>query len=116
VPYIVPTLDEFYVKFPELEAGADDDAIELRIAEAARYVDDSWREADYQDAILYLAAHWNVAAASADQSGSIKSESFGPISVTYGDRNVDDTSLGSTQYGNRFSELRRGNFPAILVV
>lgn len=113
--YDVPTTDEFSTKFPEL-GDAEYSQVAALIAEAARYVDDSWREADYQDAILYLAAHWLLSSASPDQSGAIQSESFGPISVSYATVATDDTALLATHYGHRFVELRHGNFPRVMVV
>ena len=90
--------------------------VQSALDEAARSVDTSWREADYADAILYLSAHWLTAEGSADQAGVIKSESFGPISVSYGSRSTSDEALASTQYGERFLELRRGNFGAPVLV
>lgn len=114
--YVAPTIDDFYARFPDLASGQDDELIETLLAEAARYVDTSWREADYAPAILYLAAHWKLQEASADSAGIVQSESFGPISVSYGKRSDSSAALASTQYGQRFIELRRGNFPPIMVI
>jgi hypothetical protein len=107
-----------FARFPELEAGTDTDVLDLIIAEAARTVDETWLEQDYQDAIMYLAAHWlRSGGASATQSGgAIKSETFGPISRTYESLATSTSALGATQYGRRFMELRRSNFPAIVVI
>jgi hypothetical protein len=112
--YTAPTVDDFLLRFPDL-SDTEDDVVQRLLDEAMRYVDDSWLERDYQDAVLYLAAHWTSKEKAAESSGEIASESFGPISVTYA-RSTDPESLSSTQYGRRFSELRRGNFPAIVVI
>jgi Protein of unknown function (DUF4054) len=113
--YDVPTTDDFMIRFPEL-GDADYAQLSLLIAEAARYVDDSWLETDYQTAILYLAAHLLLSGMSPDQSGTIQSEAFGPISVSYAQHANDDAGLMATEYGRRFVELRRNNFPRVMVV
>lgn len=120
--YETPTISDFVTRFPALDGSVGDEVLQLLLDEALRYVDNSWREADYKDAILYLVAHWlssddGTASASGQSSGDILSESFGPISVTYAQTTGANASeLSSTSYGKRFAQLRRGNFPAILVV
>jgi hypothetical protein len=119
--HVAPTLADFAQRFPTLDAEHDDEAIGALLAEALRYVDDSWREADYADAALYLTAHWLTAEKSAEQSsgqpGEIASESFGPLSVSYARATgTDAASLKTTHYGKQFDRLRRGNFPSIVVV
>lgn len=112
--YVAPTVDDFLLKFSEL-SDTEDDVVQALLDEALRYVDTRWREADYQDAALYLAAHWASKNKSAESGGEIASESFGPISVTYA-RSDGTKHVDSTQYGRRFAELRRGNHAGPVVV
>ena len=56
MPYELPTSDMFTTRFP-IFADADSDLIDMLILEASGSVDQSWREEDYQPAIMYLAAH-----------------------------------------------------------
>jgi Protein of unknown function (DUF4054) len=128
--YDLPTVDDFRAKFPEL-AYLSDDQIQGCIDEAARAVDDTWTEGDYDNAILYLAAHYATAAADAVESGGapssqgpIVAEHIGPISVSYGSTGSQgstssstfNSSLNSTYYGQRYLDLLVKNIPAVLVI
>lgn len=121
--YTAPTATEFKDRFP-IFVDVSDPAIETLIVEAQRQVDESWAEADYKPAIQYWVAHVLVmegalnpdgAAASAQQSGPIKSESLGDASVTYADRagssggGTSTSEYMQTSYGARFVALRRAN-------
>lgn len=129
MPYVVPTVDQFLTRFP-IFSDEDEDRIAMVIAEASRMIDQTWREADYQPAILYLAAHLlatdnsgegesvEIGAAGA---GRIQSESWPGMSVTYGAGNMQGSlskneAFGSTEYGRRFLSLLRLNKPAIVVI
>src|ERR1044072_6817118 len=125
--YVKPTVDDFTTRFPVFE-DRDEDQIQICLDEAARSVDDSWVEADYAPAIMYLAAHLLVTDASqvgdavvvGQQPGSIASESFGPMSVSYGSASTNSLNgsaeFGSTEYGRRYLTLLRNNNPPIVVV
>lgn len=120
--YTPPTYTEFITRFPAF-SGQDQTFVETLITEAQRVVDSSWLEADYALAIKYLVAHWleSDPATGGDASGGtgdIASESFGPISVSYAklQSSLSGSSLAGTEFGRRFLEIRRGNFPAVLAV
>lgn len=104
MPYVIPTVEEFQARFPEITA--TEPQITAAIAEATRRVDESWVEADYQPAILYYAAHLLTMNSGSVNVAGVVSETFGPISVTY----AQGTSrLLATTYGEQFSLLLRLN-------
>lgn len=133
--YDTPTADDFRAKFPEF-ADLDDQYIQNLIVEANRAVDTTWFEGDYENAILYLAAHYHelglMATASSDASAEgipagqeITSEHIGPISVSYGKSTAAGSSgsaggitseLLTTVYGRRYRNLLVKNIPAIQVI
>lgn len=118
--YDVPTYTDFFTRFPTLDDGtaARTNLVTLLLVDAATLVDVSWRAVDYPRAIMYLVAHWLTTEINkrAAKSGPISSESFGPISVSYASVSTSMTSLGATEYGQRYLEYRKNNFPAIKVV
>lgn len=113
--YTLPTTDEFIARFPQF-ATTDEDLLASIIAdEATLIVDESWLESNYKQAIMFLVAHWLTVEQNADRPGVISGESFGPISTQYAVNTNTDT-LAATQYGVRFMKMRKGNFPAVMVV
>lgn len=129
MPYVTPTFEDFTSRFP-IFADADEEVVSRLLEEAARTIDTSWIEDDYQPAILYLTAHLlatdnseegasvSVGAAGA---GSITSESFGGMSISYSQGNTSGSlssseQYGSTEYGRRFLSLLKRNQPPIVVV
>lgn len=127
--YDKPTAAEFKTRFPIFD-DKDDAFVTAILNEASASVDETWLEADYKPAIMYLAAHM-IATENSDEGGSIEvggagagaiaSESFGPISVSYRDAGTSDAVkkagiYGSTIYGQRFAALLRRNKPAIFAV
>jgi hypothetical protein len=125
MPYTIPTSDDFFARFPIFE-DADDDTITALIAEAASAIDESWREADYQPAILYLTAHlWALDNSQAGEDvtiggpGNVQSESFAGMSVSFAKQSltsgVSSTTYGSTEYGRRYYALLLKNKPGIAV-
>ena len=118
MPYTLPTVDDLQARFPVF-ATADEYVLSFLIDEAAGQIDDSWLEKDYARAIMYLAAHLYVTeqGAAATRPGTIQSESFGPISRTFAvDSSRSDESLRKTEYGRRYADLRKKNFPGVVVV
>ena len=125
MPYTIPTNDQFTTRFPIFE-DYDDDALTAIIKEAADQIDDTWREQDYQPAIMYLAAHMIAL----DNSGAgedvtvggpaiLSSESFAGMSVSYSQlamsSGVSSTTYGTTEYGRRYYALLLKNKPGIAV-
>lgn len=123
--YTLPTVEDFRNKFPEFDEDYHtDDQIQDALDEAARNVDETWLEADYANAILYLAAHGiavtDFGAESLGQD-NLKSISIGPLSLSYG-RTIaeaiagDPSALKTTVYGMRFFRLRKLNIPAVKII
>lgn len=113
--YDAPTVEQFKERFPRF-ADADEYFLELLLAEALTQVDDSWVEADYANAILYLMAHLYAmeTGSQADRPGTIVAESFAGLSVSYGTGNVASASnYDATEYGRRYAALRKRSFPPI---
>lgn len=127
MPYVKPTVDQFTERFPIFE-DRDEDQIQICIDEASRSVDDGWVEADYQPAILYLAAHLLVTdfSQTGEQvggttgQGAVTSESFGGMSISYATEQANSLTssaeFGSTSYGRRYLTLLRNNNPPIVVI
>lgn len=118
--YVAPTAANVQTRFPEF-AAVDTDRIDLALEEAARFVDDTWIEADRFVAIQYLAAHILASNGALHPeglssvgavSGPISSESLGDASVSYASRSqsTSDEDLRSTPWGERFIRIRRSNF------
>lgn len=128
MPYTVPTVDDFLARWP-IFGDSDSDLIQQMLDEAAGQIDISWREADYQPAILYLSAHL-LATDNSDEGaevviggsqGAIASESFGGMSISYAtagsaDASANASQYGSTEYGRRFYNLLIKNRGGPLVV
>lgn len=108
MPYTVPTLAQFQDRFTEFEA-LDDEVVEAAIEDASGQVDETWIEADYQLAILLLAAHYVQVVGGAYDTGGLRSVSLGSISVTYADGSSKSFSSSATSYGQRFQQLLRAN-------
>ncbi len=131
MPYTVPTAAQFKAKFPTFAAVADA-TIDLAIGEANASVDTTWVEADYQPAIMYLAAHImtidGVVIAGAGlgdgagiiNAGLVSDMKVGDVAVKLagpaGGSSGSGSGLSSTGYGRRYLELLRRNQPAILLV
>lgn len=107
MPYTAPTVTDFQTRFPEFES-VDDEVIESAITEANRFVDEEWVEADYQIAILLLAAHYVQSAGGSYDTGGLQSISVGSISVTYA-LGGSVAELKKTSYGERFLRIRAAN-------
>lgn len=130
MPYTIPTLSDFRTKFPTF-AGVADATITAAITEASASVDQSWIEADYQPAILYMAAHiLTLDGALYGDLGSIggvigaglvSEAKVGDAQVKLaggasGGSGAGGGGLASTPYGLRYRDLLRRNQPAIALV
>ena len=125
--YVVPTEADFRARFPIFQ-DAEPEPIIRALAEATSEVDTTWREADYAPAILYLAAHLYSTDNSEEGgevelggvTGSIASESFSGMSISYASRASGSLSnsdrYGSTEYGRRYLALLRRNCGGPIVV
>lgn len=128
MPYTKPTTDQFRVKFPTF-SGVGNPTIQAAIDEASASVDPSWIEADYQPAILYLAAHIMASdgvlfdglglesVGGVIAAGQVSEAKVGDAMVKLGGASGGSASgYASTPYGKRYLELLRRNQPAIALV
>jgi len=135
MPYTLPTAAQFKAKFPTF-AAVGDPTIDLAITEASASVDISWVEADYQPAVLYLAAHImtidGVVIAGSDlgsaggviNAGLVEEMKVGDVMVKLGGAAKAGSGSGSgsmsglrsTGYGLRYLELLRRNRSPVYIV
>lgn len=130
--YVEPTAASFKQRFPGF-ASVSDAIVQSVLAEAIPQVGETWIERDRVPAILYLTAHMLImegqpAASAADAMNTV---TRGPVKrVKVGDVETEFTggssgagggsgiaaSLSSSEYGRRYLELMRRNFPAVVAV
>lgn len=121
MPKTTPSLADFRARHAGFAAVADG-VVTAFLDEASAYVSQCWSEADYQPAVMYLAAHMMAeeqsagGVSAAKKSGPIKRVKADTVEIEYGASATSDASLGTTIYGRRFIELRRRNSPRVLVV
>lgn len=128
MPYLAPTPTDLKMRFPAF-AGVPDPVIQGALDEAGGRVDLSWREVDYQPAMLLYAAHVMTldglgtgaeAEAAKAGMGGFKSFRSGQLSLDRGSAGSGSSAgaggLASTSYGARFLALLRFNHPPVLVV
>ena len=111
------------IRFPEFRH-QDDARVQFAIEEASLIMDaTTWMLDYYVLAFSYLAAHYLMVAIQREQSGTnqqITSERIGSdFSVTYAQPAQPDPSdrsdYNTTDYGIRFVNLMRLNFPAVAI-
>jgi len=114
--YTAPDKTAFKARFPKLSF--TDPQIDAMLAEVVVTVDDSWTEADYANAILYLTAHMLVQEDNSYEDPAHKTnENLGAgMSTSFAAPQDDDEGLLATEYGRRYVSLRDRNFPGILAV
>lgn len=132
MPYTTPTAAQFKTRFP-IFGDTDNGIIDALIAEASRRVDHSWKDGDYQPAIMYLTAHLLATDNSSEDSSvqigaaggrTIASESFGGgLSRSYANSSFtaegslsSDDEYGTTEYGRRYYSLLKLNKGGPLVI
>lgn len=119
MPYTIPTAAELKARYPAFASVADA-YVDAIILEASGRVDSTWREADYQPAIMALAGHtMTVEGVGDDVSAQLKGFKrlkVGPLELER------DLSLGkitsdlqTTVYGQRYLTLLRLNKPGVAV-
>jgi hypothetical protein len=126
--YTTPTSAEFLVRFPIFE-DKDTALIDMLLLEATNSIDQSWREEDYQIAIMYLTAHLLSTDNSeegtdvefgSEGGGAIASESFGGMSISYASPASANSGVSSqyssTIYGRRFAVLLKNNRPGVVAI
>lgn len=117
MPYTVPTPEDFTERYPDFPVD-DDDVIQVAITAAARNVDETWTEGDFQPAILALAAHFligSTAAADVGADDAITGLTIGPLSLQFAERQSFE-SMSGTIYGQEFMRLQRLNVAMVAVI
>jgi len=115
-PYVPPTVEDVVLRYPDLEV-YDEDRLQALLNDAIDMVGPTWISRDRRKATMLLVAHWATSGETEGDPGNIQSESFGPISVSYGSSpSVGSNDFSSTGYGRQYVALRRLNFPGIAVV
>lgn len=120
MPYLLPTATQLKTRFPEF-ADVADATVDAVIADASRFVDESWFELDYQPAIIALAAHFltteGALGGRTDVSGAITSEKLGDASWTYATPTGSASSeFSGTAYGRTFIRIQRVNVPGVVLL
>lgn len=112
--HVPPSVADFKAKFPGL-AATPDQAIQSALNESGARVDETWREADYAPARLYLAAHiltldgyGGQAQTAGLQAQGVKSFKSGAMSAEFRD-GADQGAYSTTSYGARFAALAEIN-------
>jgi PHD/YefM family antitoxin component YafN of YafNO toxin-antitoxin module len=90
MPYALPTVNEFRARLPEF-ADTENGDITAGILAASDFIDDSWIEADYKPALIYLAAHLMSMQAMAIAAGG--GSSGGSVNAGDGDVYVSNVNV-----------------------
>jgi len=118
MPYTVPTSAVLKARYPAF-AAVSDSLIDAVIVDAARNVDESWAEADYQPAIMALSAHMlveeGVTGRDVEFAGAITSSKLDTAQDTYSGLTAAQMAgeFNSTSYGRKFMQLRTLNCQAV---
>lgn len=121
MPYVVPTVAELQTRYPVF-LGVDDAVISAVIVDAARNVDATWLEADYQPAIMALAAHMLVEEGATGRdvefAGAITSSKLGDAQDSYSGLTAAQAAgeFSSTAYGRKFMQLRALNCQGVVLL
>lgn len=128
--YDLPSAAQFKARFPAFNATANA-VVEAALSEAGSMVDQTWIEADFAPARMYLAAHNLVLDGHGDSKEAkiagltlagltnIKIGSLGvglQKSGASGSKTTSNSTYRSTTYGQRFLDLLRRNKPGVVVI
>lgn len=130
--YVEPTATSFKARFPGFSS-VSDAIVSAVLSEAIPQVGETWIERDRVPAILYLTAHMLIMEGqpAASAAEAIKTVTRGPVKrVKVGDVETEFTggatgsgggsgitaNLSASEYGRRYLELLRRNFPAVVAV
>lgn len=96
MPYTTPTYAEFITRFPSFGNTTNwpQSIVELILAEAANNIDNSWREADYQLAIMYMTAHLLAT----DNSANAGVKAHATLSMPTNPTNNKTVTIGAKVY------------------
>ena len=118
MPYEAPTVADLQARYPAF-ADVADATVQIWLNDAARFVDETWLEDDYQPATMAYAAHSMAllgigapTGAGALPAGVTRFKS-GAMDVTLSDSAASIAARGgldATVYGREFKLLRRRNF------
>lgn len=126
--YTPPTATDLKVRFPEF-APVSDALVSLILGEAMDMVGPTWMERDRKPATLYLAAHMlamegeparSAGATGGGATGPVKRRKVGDVETEFagfgGPVDGSKSNYGLTAYGQRYLDLLRRNFPAVVAV
>lgn len=107
-------------RFTEFQSVPDKD-VQFAIDQASGRADATNFGADLDDAVTNLAGHFIMVGIARRGGGQLpKSETIGPISVSYENPNSnvvpDPSDFTTTQYGQRYLDLLTLNIPAIFSI
>ena len=113
--YTVPSASDLKTRYPAFTS-VSDPTIVYWITDAQRFVDTTWREADYAPALMARAAH-EMALGGLGTGGSIpegvtrfKSGSFEASVSESAVQAIVKGGLDATRYGREFKAIMRRNF------
>jgi len=107
--YTEPTYADFQARYPDL-ASTLEATFDYWLADAARFVGETWSEADYGPAkIAYAAHHIALSSTSAIPQGVSRFKS-GTVDIGLTDAQASATGFSATRYGRDFNALMRRNF------
>lgn len=109
--YTEPTAATLKARYPAF-ASVSDATVNLWITDAARFVDTSWREADYTVAKMAYAAHMLSETGTLPSAipAGVTSFKSGAFSATIADGLAGLTGFAASIYGREFLALRRASF------
>lgn len=115
--YTAPTAADLKTRFPRF-ADVADAIVDAALAEAARFVDESWTEGDFKLARMLYAAHtmtldglgtgYEAEAAASGSTGFTRIKS-GSLELSRPDAAAMAVGFDQTTYGQRFKALLRAN-------
>lgn len=118
MPYTAPTPADLKARYAAF-AGVADDTIAYWLADAQRFVDQSWIEGDYQPALIAYAAHRmteesvaGLSSGGASIPAGVTSFRSASVSVNFSEAAATQQAEGglkATRYGREYAELLARN-------
>lgn len=124
-----PSVATFKARFPEF-ASVEDATVQVFMDEAIMEVNDTWIEEYRTPGVLHLTAHLLASQglgvstpgdSGASVTGGVKRRTVGDVTTEFNGISSGGGSglvgtYSTTRYGQRYLEMKRINFPAVLAV